>query len=200
MKRFGLLSVLLKLAVTVTFAQMISFAQEPERMIDKVSWPNEPIKVLTVRTKNKEVELGKKFSEEDDWLVGLRATVQNASNKAIARIELTLAFPPPKDSSPEKPTLVVPMVWGQQPATASPSEEIKLILPGESVEIKLRESNLPGIKEDLEKLGHGKTIKHAQILVRSVTFVDGSEWMGDEMLYPNPNNPKEKINPIRQLP
>jgi hypothetical protein len=75
-----------------------------------------------------------------------------------------------------------------------------LILPGERAEIKLLESNLASIKEDLEKLGYGQIIKHAQILVRSVTFVDGSEWMGDEMLYPNPNNRKEKINPTRQLP
>jgi hypothetical protein len=56
------------------------------------------------------------------------------------------------------------------------------------------------MKEDVEKLGYGKTIKHAQISVDSVTFVDGSEWRGDEILYPNPKNPKQKINPIRQLP
>jgi hypothetical protein len=182
------------------FLPLVGFAQESERVIERVPWRTEPIKVLKLRTKNKEVEPGKKFSEADDWLVGLTATVQNTSNKAIARIELTLAFPPPKGSSPEKPTLVVPMTYGKEPASVSPSEDLKLILPGESVEIKLRESNLPGIKEDLEKLGYGQTAKHAQIFVDSATFVDGSEWRGDEILYPNPNNPKQKINPMRQLP
>jgi hypothetical protein len=86
-------------------------------VIDKIPWRTEPIKVLKLKTKNKNVELGKRFSEEDNWLIGLTVTVQNVSDKAIARIELTLAFPPPNVSSPEKPTLVVPMVYGQEPAT-----------------------------------------------------------------------------------
>jgi len=200
MKSTRLPGLLLTLAGALLLLPLRGLAQEPDRVIERVPWRTEPIKVLKLKTKNKEVEFGRKFSEADDWLVGFTATVQNTSNKAITRIELALGFPPPKGSSPEKPTVVDGMIWGQEPATASPSEELKLILPGESVELKLLESNLRWMKEDVEKLGYGKTIKHAQMWVRSVTFVDGSEWRGDEILYPNPNNPKQKINPIRQLP
>lgn len=200
MKRNRLAGFVLTLSGILLLPPLIGLAQESERMIERVPWRTEPIKVLKLKTKNKEVEPGKKFSEADDWLVGFTVTVQNISNKPIARIELWLAFPPPKGSSPEKPRVADGMIWGQEPVTASPSEELKLILPGESVEIRLLESNLRWMKEDVETLGYGKTIKHAQISVDSVTFVDGSEWRGDEILYPNPNNPKKKFNPIRQLP
>jgi hypothetical protein len=74
----------------------IAFAQGQDRLIDKMSWPKEPIKILKLRTKGKAIELGKKFAEEDDWLKGLTVTVENVSDKAIARIEINLAFPQQK--------------------------------------------------------------------------------------------------------
>jgi hypothetical protein len=64
---------------------LIGFAQESERVVERVPWRTEPIKILKLKTKNNEVEAGKKFSEADDWLVGLTVTVQNTSNKPIAR-------------------------------------------------------------------------------------------------------------------
>ena len=190
----------LPIFIMIVFVHTTAFAQQTERLIDKLSWRTEPIKIERIKTKNKTLELGKKFYADDDWLSGLTVTAQNISQQAIARIELTLAFPPPKESSREKPTLVVPMIFGQDPVVASSAEDLKLINPGERVEIELLESNIPSIREDIEKLGYEKTIKHAQVRVRSVIFVDGSEWIGDEVLYPNPNNPKERINPNRQIP
>jgi hypothetical protein len=191
-------TLLLALMAIMTLPAIVS-AQEQERHIEKLSWRTEPIKILTLKTKNKTVELDKKFSEEDDWLRGFTVSVQNVFDKAIAHIELSLFFPPPKGSAPDKPTLVVPMIYGKDPALISPSEVPELVLPGESVDIKLLEENLPGIKEDMENLGYGRMIKQAQIMVRSVTFVDGSEWRGDQILYPDPNNPKKKINPKYQI-
>lgn len=149
-----------------------------------------------MKTKDRDIELGKKFSEQDDWLKGLTITVQNVSEKAVARIEFRLSFPRPGDgSSPETAIYTAAMGYGKDPAYVSPNEVLKVVLPGETVEIKLREESLSIIKEDLEKLGYEQPIKHAQLMVKAVTFVDGSEWAGDEILYPNPNNPKQKINP-----
>jgi hypothetical protein len=158
------------------------------------------VKILKLKTKNKNIELGRKFLEEDDWLNGLTVTVQNISEKAIARIEIGLAFPPPKGSPPEKPHLLIPMGFGREPEISPAGAVQKLVLPGESVEIKLPDANVLGIKAGLEQLGYPEKIAQVEISVKSVTFVDGSEWRGDEILYPNPNNPKEKINPNRQQP
>ena len=197
MKRNRLAGQLLMLAGMFILLQVTGFAQEPERMIDKMSWRNEPIKVLKLKIKNKGVELGKKFAEYDDWLQGLTVTVKNVSDKAIARIEIQLAFPRPGGgSSPETAIYMIGMGYGKESADVSAEEVLKLVLPGETVDVKLLEVNVPFIKEDLEKLGYGHPIKRAQKSVRSVTFVDGSEWAGDDdILYPNPNNPKQKINP-----
>ena len=120
----------------IIFLPIIAFAQGQERSIDKLSWRTEPIKILKLKTKDKEVELGKKFLEEDDWLKGLTVTVQNISDKAIARIEIELAFPRPGGGTKEKPTLVAAMIYGLDPAESG-AETLKLVLPGESVDIKL---------------------------------------------------------------
>lgn len=187
---------LLKLSALFILLPSTGFAQELERVIDKVSWRSEPIKIVKLKSKGKAIELGKKFSAENDWLNGLTATVRNASDKAIARIDIQLSFPRPGGgTSPETATYMAHMIYGLEPADLSGDQVPKLVLPGEDVEVKLLDVNVPLIKTDLDKLGYEKEIKHAQIMVKSVTFVDGSEWAGDEMLYPNPNNPKQKINP-----
>lgn len=197
MKLNRLTGALLKLASLILLLQVSGFAQESERLIDKTSGRNEPIRILKLKTNGKVIELGKKFSEDDNWLLGLTATVKNVSDKAIAQIDLKLGFPRPGGgSSPETAIYTVHMIYGREPADVSADETLKLVLPGESVEVQLLEVNVPFIKEDLEKLGYEHPIKHAQIMVSSVTFVDESEWAGDGiLLYPNPNNPKQKINP-----
>lgn len=187
-------NIFLKLISVIVFLPAIGFAQGQERVISKLSWRSEPIRIVSLKTKGKTSELGKKFHEEDDWLKGLTATVENITNRAIARIELDLAFPRPEGSSEEIGTYVVPMNYGLDPSDPA-FTELKLVLPGDSVEVKLLEVNLPVIKTDLENLNYPKRITHAQIRVDSVTFVDGTQWAGDVMLYPDPNNPMRKFNP-----
>lgn len=201
MKRNSPGVVILSVASLTLLLPVFGFAQSPERMVDKMSWRNEPIKVLKLKNKNRSIALGKKFAEGDDWLNGLTVTVRNVSDKAIAHIDLRLDFPRPGGgSSPETAIYMVHMIYGREPVDVSAEEVLKVVSPGETVDITLLEVNMPFIKEDLEKLGYEHPIKHAQIMVDSVTFVDGSEWAGDGiLLYPNPNNPKQKINPMLPL-
>ncbi|MFN2510189.1 MAG: hypothetical protein ABR568_01950 [Pyrinomonadaceae bacterium] len=115
-KRISLGSIFLQLTGVIVFLPAIGFAQGQVRVIDKISWRTEPIKILNLRTKNKAVELGKKFSEEDDWLKGLTVTVENVSEKHISRIELDLSFPRPQGSSEEIPTYTVKLIYGRDPS------------------------------------------------------------------------------------
>lgn len=185
---------LLKLTCLITFLPLFGFAQGQERKIDKLSWRDEPIRILSQKTKGKTIEFGKKFLEEDDWLRGLTVTARNVSDKPISRIELSLAFPRPEGTSEDIPTYTVGMFYGRDPSDAD-AKSHKQILPGENVEVKLLEVNLPFIRADLESLGYPEKVTHAQILVSSVTFNDGTEWVGGDILYPDPANPKQKINP-----
>lgn len=87
------------------------------------------------------------------------------------------------------------MIYGQDPVDVQSPKTLKLVLPGELVEVKLLEVNLPIIKADPESLGYPLRITRVKIRVNSVTFIDGSEWAGDQMFYVDPNNPRRKINP-----
>jgi len=184
-----------KLLCVIMLLQIAGHAQKQERMIDKMSWRSEPIRILQLKTRGRAIELGKNFEEEDDWLKGLTVTVKNVSDKVIARIEIEVAFPRPGGGTQEKPTFVTSMLYGLDPAEPG-AEKVKLILPGESVDVKLLEVNLPLIKSALKDLGYPERITHAQIKVESVTFIDGSMWSGDDIFYPDPSDPKRKINPI----
>lgn len=59
-------------------------------------------------------------------------------------------------------------------------------------------TNLPIIKQGLSALGYPDDVSRVSLMLNSVTFVDGSMWAGDEILYPDPKNPKDKINPRTQ--
>jgi hypothetical protein len=85
---------LLKQLVMIMFLPVSLSAQVQERMVDKSSWRNEPVKVVKLKTKVKVVKLGEKFPEGDDWLYGLAVRVQNVSDKPIARIEFELIAEP----------------------------------------------------------------------------------------------------------
>jgi hypothetical protein len=111
MKRNGIVSLILKLAGMLIFLQVMTVAQEADRLIDKTSWRNEPIEVLGLKTRNRPIELGKKFAEDDDWLLGLTITVQNVSDKAIARIDIRLDFPRPGAAPPQKPRFTWPILF-----------------------------------------------------------------------------------------
>jgi hypothetical protein len=193
--------IFLKLTGVLMLLPVIGFSQRQERVIDKVSWRHEPVKIVKLKTKGKAIEPGQKFLEEDDWLKGLTATVKNISDKPVSRIELDLSFPRPEGSSEETPTFSEKMIYGRDPSDASDAEAQKQVLPGESVDVKLLEANLPFIKTALGELGYPEKITHVRIMVEFVTFNDGTMWAGgDTILYPDPANPKQKINPKFPLP
>ena len=185
----------LKLLGLLLFSPVLGFGQGQERTISKVSWRTELVKIVRLETKGKTIEPGMKFVEEDDWLKGLTVTVENVSNKLISRIELSLSFPRPEGPSETIPTYTINMGYGRDPSDAEIDVAQKPIYPGASVDVTLLEVNLPFIKTDLEGLGYPEKITLAEIRVESVTFIDGSMWTGDEILYPGPTNPKEKFNP-----
>jgi hypothetical protein len=48
-----------KLIGAIMFLPMLGVAQGQERTISKISWPNEPIKIVKLKTKGKVIELSK---------------------------------------------------------------------------------------------------------------------------------------------
>src|SRR6266571_469713 len=170
------------------------YSQTRDRIIEKESWRSEPIKIVKLRTKGGNVEISKKFDGDDDWLRGFTVTVQNASDKAIARIVLRLDFPRAAGTPEDQATYVTRIMLGRDPADSN-GESLKLTQPGELTEIKLVEENIPLIRSDLKQLGYPETINRVRLVLDSVTFADGSMWAAGETLYPDPSNPVRKTNP-----
>jgi hypothetical protein len=164
-------------------------------LIGKISWKTEPVKIQKLHAKRGEIEIGKKFDEDEDWLNDLKAIVRNTSNKVVTRIELQLSFPRPAGSK-ESPTYVVSMIYGTDPSDKD-FDALKEVQPGQVAEVKLVNSNIPLIKKDLADLGYPQPVTHAELKIESVTFIDGSMWSNDLILYPDPVNPKNKINAAR---
>src|SRR5882724_7468785 len=74
------------------FVASDSFAvtgQGQDRILNKRSWPNEPVKI----------KLGEKFSDDDDWFKGLKLTIQNISAKPIAYLSVNLGFLRPENET-----------------------------------------------------------------------------------------------------
>jgi hypothetical protein len=173
---------------------IITLGQSQERLINKLSWKNEPIEVIGLKSKGKNIELRKSFLEDEDWLRGFTVTVKNVSNKPISRIEIDLSFPRPRGTPKNVPTYGTTLVYGRDPS----DEDARLfrpILPGEIADVSLPDYNLPFLREDLMKLGYPPNVTLGQIVFQQVTFSDGTAWMGTDVFVPNPKNPKEKINP-----
>ena len=80
MSSLNVSKMLLNLIGVAMLLPVSGFAQGQERVINKLSWRTEPIKILKLKTKGKPIELGKNFLEEDDWLKGLTVSVQNVSD------------------------------------------------------------------------------------------------------------------------
>lgn len=181
------------LAALIFACQTIAFSQS-ERVVDKLSWQSEPVKMQKIKSNGTNVELGKKFRSEKDWLNGFMVNVQNTSNKAIARIEINLSFPRGTKASPDVPTYSVPMTYGLDPSDADFASQ-SLLLPGGVAEVKLQPANIPAIREDLVILKYPEEVTHVRLMLKSVTFSDGSMWAADEILFPDPADPKQKVNP-----
>ncbi|HVG32016.1 MAG TPA: hypothetical protein VM911_03015, partial [Pyrinomonadaceae bacterium] len=188
--------IILSFLGALVFLALMGFSQGQERMIDKISWQTEPVQLRKLKTKGKPIELGKKFLEQDDWLRGLSVNAVNISDKSISRIEIELSFPRTERASEELPVYVVAMIYGQEPS--SDDETQKQLLPGENTDVKLLEVNLPFINSALESLGYPAKITHAQVMLSSVTFNDGTTWSADKILYTDPSNPHQKM--IRPIP
>lgn len=177
---------------------MAIYGQTRERLIEKLSWRTEPINIQKVESNGHSIEVGKMFLESDEWLDDLKVTEKNNSDKVITRIVLKLSFPRSADAPKDASTYFISLICGADPADKE-FDPLKQLSPGATAEIAMIKSNVPIIKEDLINLGYAPPVAKAQLKIDTVTFIDGSMWSADTILYPDRNNPRNKINP-RHIP
>lgn len=182
-------------SLTVTVSQ-----QEQERLVEKKS-REEPIKIISLKTKKRPLKLGLKFTDDDDWLRGFSVKVGNTSGKGIRFISIELSFPRPKDrDGAQDPPLSHTITYGEMPPapgeTATP-EQSRLVLPGDTVNLLLPDSEYEGLRSFLQRLNYPASIRHLVLRVEDVVFDDGTMWHAGMLLRRDPDHPDRWI-PVGQ--
>lgn len=180
----------LTLISVMTLLPVLALAQKQERVMEKGSWGNEPVKIHGVQIKGKSVAIGEMVLEEDDWLDGLTVSIENTSDRVILSVEIELTFPRPGGGTEEIPIYLYRLFY--LPQTPSDAKAPKQLLPGERVEIKLPEGEHLHIKATLAYLGYPAQTQHAKLSVGAVEFSDGTAWRAGQILHPDPHNPQLK--------
>jgi hypothetical protein len=164
-------------------------AQSQERVIKKLSWPKEPIRIKAIKSKDKTIELGEKFSAGDDWLKDLMVRVDNTSGKTILFIGIDLRFKR-NDGSPEPPWAFT-LAYGRRklPNESMHPDAPKPLLPGETVDISLYNGAYDQIKSRLQELNYSGGIRGMELIVNDIYFADGTRWYAGKLFYPDPDNP-----------
>ncbi|HYG09972.1 MAG TPA: hypothetical protein VD835_08510 [Pyrinomonadaceae bacterium] len=177
--------------------------QEQERIIEKQSFSNEPVKITVIKTKQGAVKIGEKFKDEIDWLKGLKIIVENSSGKPVTYVRVGLSFPRPEnhETSKESP-YGESLEYGVNPVATEGVEaanQIQAIAPGKSIELMMPDEAYEGTKALLKELKFPENIKRVKVMVEAVGFEDGTTWNGGRFWRRDPASPKG-WSPIEELP
>lgn len=122
------------------------------------------------------------FQADDDWLTNLRVTVRNISGKPISHLRMTFALPEAKFIQDGRNYSMGLSLEHKAGATANKGgAEMKIIQPGDEVELVYFETGVPFREEIAGKTG----VKSITILQYggdvTAFFVDGSQWDGSNL-------------------
>ncbi|MGB7923421.1 MAG: hypothetical protein WCF57_09270 [Pyrinomonadaceae bacterium] len=166
--------------------------QDQERFLLRERNQDEPLRIKAINGKKGAITIGKKFLDDDDWLQGLSFNVENISGRNIIYIEIELDFPKSND---DPPPLVYPIEYGYMPlldgslAANAPTP----IKPGETLDLRLSDSEYATLLKVLEKLGYPKSIRQAVFTIRHVIFDDLLMWSTGRLMRRDPDDPRRWV-------
>ena len=173
--------------------------QQSDRIVITKPWPGiEPVKIVAVKTKNKEnIEIGKAFDDDDDWLDGFTVIVANSSDKTVTAMTILLVFC--REPGDTRPTLAMDLHFGPSPITREyiHRNPNKIIKPGESTELRLKSHDYKILKRDFEQTGYVTSTKRVEVIIREVGFEDGSLFDSGTFYLQDPANPHD---PTKKIP
>src|SRR5947207_2494042 len=94
-----------------------AMTQEQGRIVTTKPWRLEPVKVIAVKNKKKgNIEVGKAFDDDDDWLDGFTVTVVNNYDKTVTAMTISMVFR--RDSGDTRPPLAWSLNFGPPPSSS----------------------------------------------------------------------------------
>ncbi len=173
--------------------------QQRERIVIKKPWPVEPVKIFAVKTKNKRsVEIGRPFSEDDDWLDGLTVTVVNEYEKTVTTMAISMIFR--REPGDVRPPVARDLNFGPSAFSAEylHRDRSKVIKVGETANLDLTAEDYANLKRDLARNGYPNSIKRVEFVITEVGFEDGSVLYSGTFYFQDPASPNDPTKKIRK--
>ena len=190
------------IGVTIIFAFWLAKTsantQQPDRIVIRKPWPVEPVKVVAVKTKNKaNIEIGKAFVEDDDWLDGFTVKVVNNYHKTVTAMTVSMVFR--REPGDLRPPLGWELHFG--PSAMTPEykdrDPNKVVKAGEIVELGVSPADYMLLKTTFEETGYPTKIKRVELVVSEVGFEDGSVLRGGTFFLQDPAYPDDPTKKVR---
>jgi hypothetical protein len=172
--------------------------QQKDRTVARKPWPVEPVRVVAVKTKNKEsVEIGRAFDEDDDWLDGFTVTVANNYDKSVTAMEIEMVFR--REPGDPRPPFAYSLHLGPSPdgpeyVHRDPKRIIKV---GKTADLGLSPKNYASLKNYLAQTGYSNGIQRVELVIRAVGFEDGSMLHTGTFYLQDPDHPYDPTKKIK---
>jgi hypothetical protein len=186
------------LFLTMSLTNSGAKTQEQKRTVVRKPWRVEPVKVVAVKNKKKaNIEIGKPFDDDDDWLDGFTVSVLNESDKVVTAVTIEMIFR--REAGDIRPPVAQPLHFGISPFRHEYTyrDRRKVIKVGDTADLQLSEENYASLKKLLEQLGYASGVKKVELEIREIGFEDGSALLSGTLWLQDPNDPDD---PTRKIP
>src|SRR6266446_2123724 len=172
--------------------------QEQGRTVIRKPWRVEPVKVVAVKNKKKaNIEIGKGFDDDDDWLDGFTVTVANNYDKTVTAMVIDMVFR--RDPGDSRHPAAWSLYFGPHPFSPEylQRDPNKVIKVGETADLQLstREYNL--LTGFLKQNGFPVSVRRVELVISDVGFEDGSALHRGTLFVQDPSNPND---PTKKIP
>ncbi len=164
--------------------------QDGEKVLTKSSFRDEPIQIVKVKNKKRDLPVGGKFKDGDaEWLRGLTITVRNDSGRDITHLSFAVLFPANKNQASSDVSYTFDFMWGLSPLSKHYKESRRLrpervIKRNDKFDLTLSDEQYDHIQKVLNSLSY-PSVREIEIWIDEVGFDDGTSWRGGQILYPD---------------
>jgi len=179
----------------ILFLSPLCNSQQKIRIVEKgLSFPNQPIEVVSKELDGKPLSDNKGVLGNQDWLKHLTLSVKNVSNKNIMSFDIDLLIKKQGNILMGIPIYFRTFFIPDYTDALTPSGEKKtgFLLPGEVVKVKVSDRIMQIYGKELVK-HEVEDIDRVTIEIRGVYFDDHSRWMFGQESRPDPNNPEKRL-------
>ena len=169
-----------------------------ERMINRKPWRVEPVTVVAVKNKRKpNIEIGRVFDDDDDWLDGFTVRVKNNSDQNVTAVIVEMIFR--REAGDTRPPVAELLNFGPPPMLPAylRRNPNKIIKVGETADLELNSYNYKMLTERLLRRGYVNGTARVELVINEVGFEDGSVLDSGTLWLRDPNNPNDPTKRIR---